>query len=114
MPVGYSARELNRIPMAERENKLWVTTQFKGRKLPRIEVLGMPDDHRYMDPELPRELRSLVDPEIVPSLPHGSKKAQTFTAELAESAEVGPEKLGLLLCDQCVFCDKLPGSRLPN
>jgi len=64
MPAGNSARELNGIPMAESENKLRVTTQFKGRKLPRIEILDVPDDCQNMDPELKRELRSLIDPEI--------------------------------------------------
>ena len=52
------------IFVMESEHKQWIATQFEGMKLPRIEILDIPDDYPYMDPELQRELRSLIDPEI--------------------------------------------------
>ena len=52
------------IFVMEAEHEQWIVAQFKGMKLPRIEVLDIPDDYQYMDPELQRELRSLIDPEI--------------------------------------------------
>jgi predicted protein tyrosine phosphatase len=48
----------------ESEHKQWILTHFKNLKLPRIEILDIPDDYPYMDPELQRQLRSLIDPEI--------------------------------------------------
>jgi predicted protein tyrosine phosphatase len=52
------------IFVMESEHKQWIVAQFKGMKLPRIEILDIPDDYQYMDPELQRELRALIDPEI--------------------------------------------------
>jgi predicted protein tyrosine phosphatase len=39
-----------------------VELRFKG-----LFVLGIPDDYKYMDPELVEEIRSLVDPILFPS-----------------------------------------------
>jgi predicted protein tyrosine phosphatase len=52
------------IFVMETGHKAWITAQFKGLKLPRIDVLEIPGDYPYMDPELQRQLRSLIDPEI--------------------------------------------------
>lgn len=48
----------------EREHKAWIREQFQGMELPRIQVLEIPDNLEYMDPELQRILRLSVDPEI--------------------------------------------------
>jgi predicted protein tyrosine phosphatase len=52
------------IFVMESEHKQWIVAHFKNLKLPRIGILDIPDDYQYMDPELQRELRSLIDPEI--------------------------------------------------
>jgi predicted protein tyrosine phosphatase len=52
------------IFVMEREHKQWIVAHFKSLKLPRIEILDIPDDYQYMDPELQRQLQSLIDPEI--------------------------------------------------
>ncbi len=48
----------------EREHKLWITTQFEGLELPRIDVLDIPDEFEVMDPELQLMLKSMLDPEF--------------------------------------------------
>ncbi|HEY3897460.1 MAG TPA: protein-tyrosine-phosphatase [Chthoniobacter sp.] len=48
----------------EQEHKLWMTTRFEGLDLPRIDVLEIPDDFEYMDPELQETLRMMLDPEF--------------------------------------------------
>lgn len=48
----------------EQEHKLWITTRFEGTKMPRIDVLDIPDEFEVMDPELQEMLKSLLDPEI--------------------------------------------------
>ena len=52
------------IFVMEREHKQWIASQLKNLKLPRIEILDIPDDYQYMDSELQRELHSLIDSEI--------------------------------------------------
>jgi predicted protein tyrosine phosphatase len=54
----------NVIFAMQSEHKQWIASQFKGMKLPRIEILDIPDNYQYMDLELQRELRALIDPEI--------------------------------------------------
>ncbi|HWB58492.1 MAG TPA: protein-tyrosine-phosphatase [Chthoniobacteraceae bacterium] len=48
----------------EHEHKLWIQTRFEGLPLPRIDVLEIPDEFEYMDPELQEMLRAMLDPEI--------------------------------------------------
>ena len=48
----------------EREHKVWLATRFDFLDLPRIEVLDIPDDYEYMDPQLQEMLRLTLDPEI--------------------------------------------------
>jgi predicted protein tyrosine phosphatase len=52
------------IFVMEREHKLWLTTRFEGTDLPRIEVLGIPDEFECMSPALQEELRGTVGREI--------------------------------------------------
>jgi predicted protein tyrosine phosphatase len=48
----------------ERAHKLWIATRFEGLKLPRIDVLEIPDEFEVMDPALLEMLRLVLDPEI--------------------------------------------------
>lgn len=48
----------------ERSHKRWITERFEGLELPRIDVLEIPDDFEFMDPELQEMLRMMLDPEI--------------------------------------------------
>jgi protein-tyrosine phosphatase len=48
----------------EHEHKLWIATRFEGLDLPRIDVLEIPDDFEYMDPQLQEMLRMMLDPEF--------------------------------------------------
>jgi len=48
----------------EREHKVWLTTRFKDLRLPPIDVLDIPDDYTFMDPQLQEILRLTIDPEI--------------------------------------------------
>jgi len=48
----------------EREHKVWLSMQFQGLDLPRIEALDIPDDYEFMDPQLQEILRMTLDPEI--------------------------------------------------
>lgn len=48
----------------EQRHKQWIQENFRDLKLPRIDVLDIPDDLEYMDPELQRLLRSAIDPEL--------------------------------------------------
>lgn len=48
----------------ENEHKHWIQTRFEGIPLPRIDVLDIPDEFEYMDPELQETLRMTLDPEI--------------------------------------------------
>ncbi len=48
----------------ERDHKVWLATRFKGLELPPIEVLDIPDEYEYMDPQLQEILRLTLDPEI--------------------------------------------------
>ncbi len=48
----------------EQEHKLWITMRFEGLQLPRIDVLEIPDDFEFMDPELQEALRLMLDPEF--------------------------------------------------
>jgi len=48
----------------EQEHKLWMTKRFEGLDLPRIDVLEIPDDFEFMDPDLVEMLRLMLDPEL--------------------------------------------------
>ena len=48
----------------ERPHKSWIESRFEGLDLPRIEVLGIPDDFDFMDSELQDMLKATLDPEI--------------------------------------------------
>jgi len=48
----------------EQEHKLWITRRFEGLDLPRIDVLEIPDEFEYMDPQLQEMLRMMLDPEL--------------------------------------------------
>jgi len=48
----------------EQEHKLWMTTRFEGLELPRIDVLEIPDQFAYLDPQLQEMLRMMLDPEL--------------------------------------------------
>lgn len=48
----------------EREHKRRIAEQFAAVELPPIDVLGIPDDYEFMDPELQQMLRTMLDPEI--------------------------------------------------
>ena len=48
----------------ENEQKSWIKSRFQGLDLPRIEVLGVPDEFEVMDAELVEILRLTLDPEI--------------------------------------------------
>ncbi len=48
----------------ERGHKQWIQEHFRDTNLPPIEVLEIPDDLEYMNPELQRLLRSAIDPEL--------------------------------------------------
>jgi predicted protein tyrosine phosphatase len=52
------------ILVMEREHKKWIQDHFREVKLPPIEILDIPDDFGFMDPELQRLLRLAIDPEI--------------------------------------------------
>lgn len=48
----------------ERPHKTWIESRFARLDLPRIEVLGIPDNFEFMDAELQDLLKSTLDPEI--------------------------------------------------
>src|SRR6266496_3549697 len=48
----------------EREHKVWILMRFEDLELPLIEVLDIPDEYEYMDPQLQEILRFTLDPEI--------------------------------------------------
>ncbi len=52
------------IFVMEVDHMRWIRETFRGAALPRIIVLDIPGDLRYMDPELQRLLLLAVDPEI--------------------------------------------------
>ncbi len=52
------------IFVMEQEHKNWIHDRFREMKLPQIQVLEIPDDLKYMDPELQRLLKLSIDPEI--------------------------------------------------
>lgn len=54
----------NVIFVMEREHKQWIQEHFRDTALPQIQVLDIPDDLEYMNPELQRLLRLAIDPEI--------------------------------------------------
>lgn len=54
----------NVIFVMEREHKQWIQEHFRDTALPPIQVLDIPDDLEYMNPELQRLLRLAIDPEI--------------------------------------------------
>ena len=48
----------------EREHKAWIAARFEGVDLPPIEVLDIPDEYEFMDPQLQEMLRLMLDPEF--------------------------------------------------
>lgn len=48
----------------ESGHKRRIVQQFEGLELPRIDVLEIPDDFEFMDPELQEALHMMLDPEI--------------------------------------------------
>ena len=48
----------------ERGQKKWITERFGGLRLPRIDVLDIPDEFEVMDPRLQELLKATLDPEI--------------------------------------------------
>ena len=48
----------------DREQKSRIREDFSEIELPQIQVLDIPGDLKYMDPELQRLLRLAIDPEI--------------------------------------------------
>ncbi|MDR3402503.1 MAG: protein-tyrosine-phosphatase [Chthoniobacter sp.] len=48
----------------EHAHKRWIAMRFEGLELPPIDVLEIPDDFEFMDPELQEALRLMLDPEI--------------------------------------------------
>jgi predicted protein tyrosine phosphatase len=59
----------------DREHGSWIAAQFRHLELPRIVVLEIPDEYRYMDPRLQEVLRASVDPELNSILSGGSANA---------------------------------------
>ena len=52
------------VYVMEREHKLWITTRFEGLELPTIDVLNIPDEFEFMDPELQEMLKLMLDPDL--------------------------------------------------
>jgi len=52
------------IFVMDREQKARIREEFSEVELPTIQVLDIPGDLKYMDPELQRLLRLAIDPEI--------------------------------------------------
>ena len=48
----------------EREHKQLIIERFSYLDLPEIEVLSIPDDFKYLQPELQLAVREAVDPEL--------------------------------------------------
>ncbi len=48
----------------EREHKRILVERYSHLELPRIEVLEIPDDFQYLQPELQEALHEAVDPEL--------------------------------------------------
>ncbi len=48
----------------EPDHKQWIKMRFEDLKLPKIDVLDIPDNFEVMDPELLDTLRSMLDPEF--------------------------------------------------
>jgi len=48
----------------EQEHKQWIKSHFQGLRLPKIEVLNIPDEFEVMDPELQQILKLTLDPEF--------------------------------------------------
>jgi protein-tyrosine phosphatase len=52
------------VYVMEREHKVWITTRFEEMELPTIDVLDIPDDFEFMDPELQEMLKLMLDPDL--------------------------------------------------
>ncbi len=52
------------IFVMEREHKKWIQDHFRDQEIPPIEILDIPNDLEYMNPELQRLLRLAIDLEI--------------------------------------------------
>lgn len=48
----------------ESDQKAWIIEEFRDLELPKIDVLGIPNEFEAMDPELIEILRSTLDPEF--------------------------------------------------
>ncbi|MBL9172498.1 MAG: hypothetical protein JNL10_03090, partial [Verrucomicrobiales bacterium] len=59
------------IFVMEREHLRRINESFPGLPLPRISILEIPDEFRFMDPELQKLLREAIDPELEAALSDG-------------------------------------------
>ena len=59
------------IFVMEREHVRRICDSFPGVSLPRVSILEIPDEFRYMDPELQQLLREAIDPELEAALSAG-------------------------------------------
>jgi predicted protein tyrosine phosphatase len=58
----------------ENEHKRWLSMRFEELDLPPIDVLDIPDEYEYMDPQLQEILRLTLDAEINSLLSADEKK----------------------------------------
>jgi predicted protein tyrosine phosphatase len=56
------------VLVMEREHKQWLAKRFRAKKLPRIEVLDIPDEYGLMHPKLVENIRAAADPELEAAL----------------------------------------------
>lgn len=59
------------IFVMEREHLRRICDSFPGQPLPRVSILEIPDEFRFMDPELQQLLREAIDPELEEALSAG-------------------------------------------
>jgi predicted protein tyrosine phosphatase len=59
----------------EREHLRRIRESFPGLPLPRVSILEIPDQFRFMDPELQQLLRESIDPEMEAALSEGPDNA---------------------------------------
>lgn len=65
------------IFVMEREHVRRIGDSFPGQPLPRVCILEIPDEFRYMDPELQQLLREAIDPELEAALSAGPDASPT-------------------------------------
>jgi len=66
------------VYVMEREHKLWIATRFEELELPPIDVLDIPDDFEYMDPELQEMLKLMLDPDLAFRLAADDSRSPDF------------------------------------